>query len=106
MKHDVVVWRDTLSDGSICLARHAVRRSICYAAIPALRHAHGQGDTEDEALAEIAEALSCFLEREPDRLKTGQAAQDALAALIADLSAEGVHPWVRQVAPARVPATT
>ena len=95
MEYDVVVWRDELSDGSICYA------AIC----SALRHAHGQGETEDEALAEVAEGLACFLEREPDRLKTGQAAQEALAALIADLTAEDVHPWVRRVAPAQVPAT-
>lgn len=96
MEYDVVIWRDNLSDGTICYA------ALC----PALRHAHGQGGTEDEALAEIAEALACFLEREPDRLKIGQAAQVALAALIAELMAEGVHPWVRQVVPASVPATT
>ena len=95
MEYDVVVWRDTLSDGSICYA------TIC----PALRHAHGQGDTEDEALCEIAEALACFLEREPERLKTGHEARDALADLITELAAEGVNPWVRQVAPASVPAT-
>ena len=96
MEYDVVVWCDTLSDGSICYA------AIC----PALRHAHGQGDTEAEALAETAEGLTCFLDREPDRLKIGQAAQDALAALMAELTTEGVHPWVRQVAPASVPTTT
>lgn len=96
MEYDVVVWRDELSDGSICYA------AIC----PALRHAHGQGETEDEALAEIADALACFLERGPDRLKTGPAAQEAQAALIADLTAEDVDPWVRRVAPAQVPATT
>ena len=95
MKYDVVVWRDTLSDGSICYA------ALC----PALRHAHGQGDTEDEALCEIAEALACFLEREPEREKTGQAAQDALTELIAELTAEDVDPWVRQVVPTTVPAT-
>lgn len=95
MEYDVVIWRDTLSDGSICYA------ALC----PALRHAHGQGDTEDEALCEIAEALACFLEREPERVKTGQAARDALTDLIAELTAEGVNPWVRQVAPAAVSAT-
>ena len=40
MDFDVVVWRDTLSDGSTCYAE------IC----PAVDRAHGQGDTEDEAL--------------------------------------------------------
>ena len=96
MEYDVVVWKDTLSDGSICYA------AIC----PALRHAHGQGETEDEALGEMAEALACFLEREPERMKIGQAAHEALTDLIAELAAEGVKPWVRQVALASVPATT
>ena len=95
MEYDVVVWQDALSDDSICYA------AIC----PALLQAHGQGDTEDEALAEIAEALTCFLEREPGRLKTGQAARDASTSLIAELTAEGVAPWVRRVVPASVPAT-
>ena len=90
MEYDVVVWRDTLSDGSICYA------AIC----PAVRRVHGQGDTEDEALAEIAEAMACFLELEPERIKHGKAANDDLASLIADIEAEGVAPWVRSVAPA------
>ena len=89
MEYDVVVWRGILSDGSTCYA------AIC----PAVRRAHGQGDTEDEALAEIAEAMACFLELEPDRIKHGKAAGDDLASLIADLEADGVAPWVRPVAP-------
>ena len=95
MKYEVVIWRDTLSDGSVCYA------AIC----PSLRLAHGQGDTEGEALAEIAEALACFLEREPDKLKTGQAARDAMTSLIVELTTEGVDPWVRRVVPASVPVT-
>ena len=90
MEYDVVVWRDTLSDGSTCYA------AIC----SAVRRVHGQGDTEEEALAEIAEAMACFLELEPERIKHDKAADDDLASLIADLEAEGVVPWVRLVAPA------
>ena len=88
MEYDVVVWRDTLSDGSICYA------TIC----PAVRRAHGQGDTETEALAEVSEAIALFLELEPDRVKSGQAARDELNTLVEDLTSEGVDPWVRQVA--------
>ena len=95
MEYDVVVWRGTLSDGSICYA------AIC----PAVRRVHGQGDTEDEAMAEIAEAMACFLELEPERIKHDQAADDDLASLIADLEAEGVAPWVRLVAPAAAQAS-
>ena len=93
MEYDVVVWRDTLSDGSTCYA------VIC----PAVRRAHGQGNTEAEALAEVADAICCFLEREPDRVKLGQAAQEALNDLLADLNAEGIAPWVRQVDSSSIP---
>lgn len=89
MEYQVVVWRGTLSDGSTCYA------AIC----PAVRRVHGQGDTEDDALAEIADAIACFLELEPEMIKHGKAADDDLASLIADLEAEGVAPWVRPVAP-------
>lgn len=95
MDYDVVVWLDELSDGSTCYA------AVC----PAVRRVHGQGDTEDEALAEIAEAMACFLELEPERVKHGRAADDDLADLIADLEAEGVAPWVRPVAPAAAQAS-
>ena len=87
MEYDVAVWRDTLSDGSICYA------AIC----PAVRRAHGQGDTEAEALAEVSEAIACFLEREPDRVKFGEAAQDEMSRLTAELAVESIVPWVRQV---------
>ena len=89
MEYQVVVWRGILSDGSTCYA------AIC----PAVRRVHGQGDTEDDALAEIAEAMACFLELEPERIKYGKAADDDLAGLIADLEAEGVAHWIRPVAP-------
>ena len=48
MQYDVVVWRGVLSDGSICYA------AVC----PAVNHAHGQGDTEAEALSDVADAIA------------------------------------------------
>ena len=91
MEYDVVVWQDTLSDGSICYA------AIC----PAIDHAHGQGDTEEEALVDVADTMALFLNHQPDRFKVGQAAQDELTELIAELTSDGVTPWVRQVVPCR-----
>lgn len=93
MEYDVVVWRGTLSDGSICYA------AIC----PAVRRAHGQGDTEAEALAEISEAIACYLEFEPDRVQYGEAVQRELDELVAELVAEDVEPWMRQVAHPAIP---
>jgi len=91
MEYDVVVWRDTLSDGSICYA------AIC----PAVDRAHGQVDTEDEALVDVADSIAIYLDHMPDRLKTGEAAREAVTKLIGELAAEGVEPWIREVAPAR-----
>ena len=92
MEYQVVVWRGTLSDGSICYA----------AVFPALNHANGQGDTEAEALVEVADSIACFLEHIPERLKTGQAAQDEMSELVAELTSEGVEHWFRQVTPRRI----
>ena len=92
MQCEVVVWRGTLSDGSTCYA----------AVFPALNHANGQGDTEAEALVEVADSIACFLEHIPERLKTGQAAQDEASELVAGLTAEGVEHWFRQVTPRRI----
>ena len=96
MEYDVVVWRDTLSDGSACYA------AIC----PAIAHAHGQGDTEEEALVDVADTMAVFSEKMPGRIKTGQAARDALSEEIEELTADGVAVWIRQVEPHRnsVPA--
>ena len=91
MEFDVVFWRGTLSDGSTCYA------ALC----PAIAHAHGQGDTEDEALADVADTMAVFAEKMPGRVKTGQAAQDALSEEISELTADGVVVWVRQVEPRR-----
>ena len=41
MEYEVVVGQDILSDGSVC----------CAAVCPAVNYAHGQGNTEVEALA-------------------------------------------------------
>lgn len=92
MECEVVVWRGTLSDGSTCYA----------AVFPALNHANGQADTEAEALVEVADSIACFLEHIPERLKTGQAAQDEMSELVAELTAEGVQHWFRQVTPRRI----
>ena len=96
MEYDVVVWRDTLSDGSVCYA------AIC----PAIDRAHGQGDTEAEALVDVADTMAIYLDHKPEKSKTGQAAQEAVSELIAELTADGVLPWIGQVVPARnqVPA--
>ena len=96
MEFDVAVWRGTLSDGSTCYA------AIC----PAIDHAHGQGDTEEEALIDVADTMALFLEHQPDRFKAGQAAQDELSQLIAELAEDGTACWVKPVAPVRnrVPA--
>ena len=92
MECEVVVWRGTLSDGSTCYA----------AVFPALNHANGQGDTEAEALVEVADSIACFLEHIPEKLKTGQSARDEMSELVAELTAEGVEHWFRQVAPRRI----
>lgn len=92
MECEVVVWQDDLSDGSTCYA----------AVFPALNHANGQGDTEEEALAEVADSIACFLGHIPERLKTGQAAQDEMSELVAELTAEGVEHWFRKVTPRRM----
>ena len=92
MQYDVVVWRELLSDGSPCYA------AVC----PAVNHAHGQGDTEAEALADVANTVALFLERIPyDFVKTGPAAEDEKAELISDLAENGTECRVTQVAPGR-----
>ena len=91
MEYDVVVWRGTLSDGSACYA------AIC----PAVAYAHGQGSTEEEALFDVADTMAVFAEKMPGRVKTGQAAQDALSEEIVELTADGVVVWLRQVEPRR-----
>ena len=96
MECEVVVWQDELSDGSTCYA----------AVFPALNHANGQGDTEEEALVEVADGIACFLEHIPDRLKTGQAAEDEMAELVAELTAEGMECWFRKVTPRRMAVVT
>ena len=96
MEYDVVIWRDTLSDGSICYA------AIC----PAIDRAHGQGDTEADALTDVAETMAIYLDHQPDKFIAGQPAQEAVTTLISELAAEGVTPSMRRVVPARkyVPA--
>ena len=91
MEYDVVVWRGTLSDGSICYT------AVC----PAIDHAHGQADTETGALIDVADTMALFLEHQPTRFKTGQAAQDEVSELISDLAKDGTACWVKRVAPAR-----
>ena len=96
MDYDVVVWRDSLSDGSICYA------AIC----PAVDHAHGQGDTEEEALIDVADTMAVYLEHQPDRIKTGQSLQDAFDRLLSEIVADGLIYSIKSVTPARnwVPA--
>jgi predicted RNase H-like HicB family nuclease len=96
MEYDVVVWRDSLSDGSICYA------AIC----PAVDHAHGQGDTEKEALIDVADTMAVYLEHQPDRIKAGQSLQDAFDRLLSEIVADGLSYSIKSVTPARnwVPA--
>ena len=96
MEYDVVVWRGTLSDGSICYA------AIC----PSVDHAHGQGDTEDDALVDVADTMAIYLDHKPERFKTGGEAQDAIHRLRDELAENGTTCWIKQVTPARnqVPA--
>ena len=96
MQYDVVVWRELLSDGSPCYA------AVC----PAVNHAHGQGDTEAEALADVADTIALFLERIPyDFVKTGPAAENEMNELIDELRSEGVKIRTFQVAPRRLRVT-
>ena len=92
-KHSVVVWHELLSDGS-----------ICYAAVyHAVNHAHGQGDTEAEALADVADAIALFLEHIPgDFVKTDSATEDEMNELLDELLIEGVKIWTFQVEPRRL----
>lgn len=96
MEFDVVVWQGTLSDGSICYA------AVC----PAIDHAHGQGDTEEEVLVDVADTMAMFLDHEPNKFKTGQAARDELSELVSELATNGVVSWTRRIVPERnqVPA--
>lgn len=91
MQFDVVLWQGVLSDGSICYA------AMC----PAVDYAHGQGDTEAEALADVADTMAVFLERMPSKVKTGVAAQVELAEKLAELAEEGIPYWVYRVSPRR-----
>ena len=91
MQFDVVLWQDTLSDGAVCYA------AMC----PAVDYAHGQGDTVEETLAEVANTIAVFLEHRPGRFKTGPAAQDAVAEMIERMTAEGVECRTFQVVPRR-----
>ena len=96
MEYDVVMWSDTLSDGSVCYA------AIC----PAVDHAHGQGDTEEEALIDVADTMAVYLEHEPDRIKSGQSLQDAFDRLLSEIVADGLSYSIKSVTPRRnwVPA--
>ena len=96
MEYDVVVWLDDLSDGSKCYA------AVC----PAIDHAHGQGDTEEEALVDVADTMAVYLYHQPDRIKTGQVLQVAWDRLTSEIVADGLAYWIRSVAPVRnwVPA--
>ena len=96
MEYDVVVWLDDLSDGSKCYA------AVC----PAIDHAHGQGDTEEEALIDVADTMAVYLYHQPDKIKAGQALRDALDRLTSEIVGEGLTYWIRSVTPARnwVPA--
>ena len=96
MEYDVVVWLDDLPGGLQCYA------AVC----PALNHANGQGDTEEEALVEVADGIACFLEHIPERLKIGQAAEDEMAELVAELTADGMEHWFRKVTPRRMAVVT
>ena len=87
-KFEVVVWHDTLADGTICYA------AWCTSVLGV----SGQGDTEEEALADILSAMAAnVFEPWPDDWPVEPDARTAAAeleTLIAELEEAGT--WYRR----------
>lgn len=87
---DVLVWEDPLGDGSMgygawCSYVHGV---------------WGQGDTEEEALEEIALIISDVINDPEDLAESLVNPEDAaieMADIIREREAEGIPCWTRQV---------
>ena len=86
---EVVIWEDETSDGTVGYS------SWCTAVIGV----SGQGETEAEALADIASSMSVnIFEPWPDYAPVfydAEVAAAKLARLLADLDAEGITHWMR-----------
>ena len=86
---EIVIWEDELSDGTLAYA------SWCTAVIGV----SGQGETEAEALADIAASISLEIyEPWPDDTPVfydADVAAAKLTRLLADLDAEGITHWMR-----------
>ena len=86
---EVVIWEDETSDGTVGYS------SWCTAVIGV----SGQGETEAEALADIAASISLEIyEPWPDDAPVfydAEVAAAKLARLLADLDAEGITHWMR-----------
>ena len=88
--YDVVVWQDSLSDGSICYA------AWCSYVLGV----SGQGDTEDEALADITAAMTDVIHYPWDDGKSLAEPEEAaaeMADIIRELSGEGIGYRVHRV---------
>ena len=85
---EIVIWEDETSDGTLGYS------SWCTAVIGV----SGQGETEDEAMADIAAAISLEIyEPWPDGAPAFYAPDVAAAEqtrLLADLDAEGITHWM------------
>ena len=88
---EIVIWEDELSDGTLAYT------SWCTAVIGV----SGQGETEDEALDDIAASISLEIyEPWPDGAPAFYAPEVAAAKqtrLLADLDAEGITHWMRHL---------
>ena len=87
---DVLVWEDSLSD-----------RSMGYSAwCTYVLGVSGQGDTEEEALAEVAGMITDVM-NDPDdaaeSLMDEKTAAEEMADLMRDLDDDGIHHWLRRV---------
>ena len=87
---DVVVWKGELSDGSTCYAAWCSYVSGVW----------GQGDTESEALAEVA-GMIVDVVNDPDdaaeSLVDYETAAAKTAELMQELKDDGTDSWVRRV---------
>jgi len=88
---DVVVWEDSLSDGSTCYA------AWCSYVLGV----SGQGDTDDEAMADILSAMAANVfdpwPADGQVFQERQAADDEMAELFQELDAEGMRYSVHRV---------
>ena len=95
---DVVVWEDSLSDGSTCYA------AWCSYVLGV----SGQGDTDAEALQDITSAMTDIIHYpwdDGDSLADFETAAGEMADIMRELSAEGIAYKVHRVSiPAKEPA--